>query len=69
MCPFEVWLARATGHDRHGWELWCKIGTVMSHGDRSMVAESREAGRHGYESRARACLGQVVRNKRNCLEC
>ena len=56
---------RATGQDRHGWEPWCKIGTIMSHGDRSMASMSRGAGRHDCESRVEASLGQVVRNKRN----
>ena len=69
VCHFEAWLARATRQDRHGWEPWCKIGTFMSHGDRSMAAGSRGAGRHSCESRAGTGLGQVVRNRMNCLEC
>ncbi|RXH77883.1 hypothetical protein DVH24_039854 [Malus domestica] len=42
-----------------------KIGTVISHSERSRAAESRGAGRHSCERKAKAGLGQVVRSKRN----
>ncbi|RXH80579.1 hypothetical protein DVH24_004493 [Malus domestica] len=58
-------IARATRQDRHGWESWCKIDTVMSYGDRSMDVGSRGIGRHSCESKVEAGLGQVVCSNKN----
>ncbi|RXH87909.1 hypothetical protein DVH24_037554 [Malus domestica] len=62
---WRAWLVRAIGQYWHGWEPWCKIGTIMSHGDKSMVVRSRDAGRHGCESKVGAGLGQIMHSRKN----
>ncbi|CAN6554534.1 unnamed protein product [Malus baccata var. baccata] len=54
----------AIWRDRQGWEPWCKIGTIRSHGDRSMATGNYGASRHGCEHRAGVGLGQVVSSMR-----
>ncbi|RXH70504.1 hypothetical protein DVH24_013250 [Malus domestica] len=39
-------------------------GTIRSHGDKLRVIGSRGAGKHDYERRAEAGLGQVVHNRK-----